>query len=90
MSYDAKTQTILNYLEAQGAAISETRLDTLQEVLVEGPSRRDPQELAGRAPDNRVINFSGPDSLVGTFQKVRVTEVRAHSLRGDWASAPAH
>ncbi len=84
----ARLARLQKQLEAQGAEIAKTRLDTVQQVLVEGPSRRDPTELAGRASDNRVINFKGPDDLIGTFQPVRVTEMRAHSLRGDWASAP--
>ena len=86
----ARLARLQEQLEAQGTAISETRLDTVQEVLVEGPSRRDPDELAGRASDNRVINFRGPKDLIGTFQPVRVTGMRAHSLRGDWASAQQH
>ena len=86
----ARLARLQEQLEAQGTAISETRLDTVQEVLVEGPSRRDPEELAGRASDNRVINFRGPKDLIGTFQPVRVTGMRAHSLRGDWASAQQH
>ena len=86
----ARLARLQKQLEAQGAAISETRLSTVQEVLVEGPSRRYSEELAGRASDNRVINFRGPKNLIGTFQPVRVTEMRAHSLRGDWASAQQH
>ena len=74
-------------LEKQGTTIAQTRLDTVQRVLVERPSRRDPEELAGRASDNRVINFKGPADLIGTFQPVRVTGLRAHSLRGDWVPA---
>ena len=77
-------------LEDQGAEIAKSRLHTVQQVLVDGPSRRDPTELAGRASDNRVINFKGPEDLIGTFQAVRVTETRAHSLRGDWVSTPQH
>lgn len=84
----ARLARLQKQLEAQGAEIAKTRLNTVQQVLVEGPSRRDPTELAGRASDNRVINFKGPGDLIGTFQPVRVTEMRAHSLRGDWASAP--
>jgi len=83
----ARLARLQKQLETQGAEIAKTRLNTVQRVLVEGPSRRDPGELAGRASDNRVINFKGPEDLIGTFQPVRVTEMRAHSLRGDWASA---
>ncbi len=71
-------------LESQAQAIAQSRQDTVQRVLVEGPSRRDPQELAGRASDNRVINFCAPAEMIGSFQFVRITEVRAHSLRGAW------
>lgn len=84
----ARLARLQKQLEAQGAEIAKTRLNTVQQVLVESPSRRDPTELAGRASDNRVINFKGPGDLIGTFQPVRVTEMRAHSLRGDWAPAP--
>ncbi len=74
-------------LEAQAAAVAQTRVETVQRVLVEGPSRRNPRELAGRAADNRVINFAGPFAWIGTFRMVRVIAVRAHSLRGERESS---
>ncbi len=77
-------------LEEQGRAIAKTRVNTVQQVLVEGPSKRDPEELAGRASDNRIVNFQGGRELIGTFQPVRVTETRAHSLRGEWAARQPH
>ena len=52
------------------------------EVLVEGPSRKDPQELSGRSPHNRVVNFSGPASSPGDFVQVRVTRTGPNSLNG--------
>ena len=70
-------------LQSQADRIAASRLKTVQRVLVERPSRRDSQELAGRASDNRVINFKGKTDLIGTFQDVRVTEQRVHSLRGE-------
>ena len=73
-------------LLSQASTIAQSRLDTIQRVLVEGPSRRDPQELAGRASDNRVINFCAPCEMIGTYQSVRVTEARTHSLRGEWVT----
>ena len=85
----ARLTRLQEQLEAQGRAIAKTRLGTIQDVLVEGPSRRDPEELAGRASDNRVINFKGPASLIGTFQSIRVTRLHAHSLRGDWVPSPS-
>ena len=70
-------------IDAQARAISAAMLGSVERVLVEGPSRRDPQELCGRTANNRVINFPGAPYLIGRFAEVRVTAVQAHSLRGE-------
>jgi tRNA-2-methylthio-N6-dimethylallyladenosine synthase len=62
--------------------ISESRLGTVQRILVEGPSRRDASELMGRTECNRVVNFAGPEDLIGQLVNVRITETRSYSLRG--------
>jgi tRNA-2-methylthio-N6-dimethylallyladenosine synthase len=54
----------------------------IHEVLVEGTSKRSPEELCGRLRTNQVVNFSGPRELVGRLAKVRLTEAHPHSLRG--------
>jgi tRNA-2-methylthio-N6-dimethylallyladenosine synthase len=53
-----------------------------ERVLVEGPSRKDPNELAGRTENNRVVNFQGPKSLIGRFVELEITAALANSLRG--------
>ena len=58
---------------------------TRQRVLVEGPSKKDPGELAGRTPNNRVVNFRGPPRLIGQLIDVAVTAALPHSLRGEAA-----
>ena len=65
-------------------------IGTIQRVLVERPSRKDPQQLAGRCESNRVVNFSGDPQLIGQFVEVRITEALPNSLRGELlAPAPA-
>jgi len=56
---------------------------SVQRVLVEGPSRRDAGELAGRTGNNRVVNFPGPQDLAGRFVDVRISAALPHSLRGE-------
>jgi len=56
---------------------------TTQRVLVEGFSKKDGAELAGRTGNNRVVNFPGPEHLRNGFAEVRVTAARSHSLRGE-------
>ena len=52
------------------------------EVLIEGPSRKGGQ-LAGRGPDNRIVNFDGPAEAAGSFGRVRITGFGPNSLRGE-------
>ena len=53
-----------------------------QRVLVQRPSKRDAAQLAGRTENNRWVNFPAPESLIGRFADVAITEARPHSLRG--------
>jgi tRNA-2-methylthio-N6-dimethylallyladenosine synthase len=63
--------------------ISESRLGTVQRLLVEGPSKRDGSELMGRTQCNRVVNFAGQPRLIGQMVDVNITETRTFSLRGE-------
>ncbi|MCY7318241.1 MAG: tRNA (N6-isopentenyl adenosine(37)-C2)-methylthiotransferase MiaB [Ramlibacter sp.] len=63
--------------------ISAARLGTVQRILVEGPSRKDPAELAGRTECNRVVNFKAAPTLAGQMVDIRITEANPHSLRGE-------
>jgi tRNA-2-methylthio-N6-dimethylallyladenosine synthase len=57
--------------------------DSIQRILVEGPSSQNIMELRGRTENNRVVNFEGDARLIGQFVDVRITEARPHSLRGE-------
>ena len=70
-------------LYAQGMRISRRMVGGVQSILVERPSRKDPTMLAGRTENNRVVNFSAPDELIGQFVDVKITEVMPNSLRGE-------
>ncbi|RDH82151.1 MAG: tRNA (N6-isopentenyl adenosine(37)-C2)-methylthiotransferase MiaB [endosymbiont of Escarpia spicata] len=75
-----KLQQLIN---TQAQRISRQMVGTLQRVLVERPSRKDPKQLAGRTENNRVVNFSGPVELIGGFVDLRITEALPNSLRGE-------
>lgn len=62
---------------------------TTQRVLVERPSTKNPNQLAGRTDNNRWVNFDGPRSLIGSFAEVVITENMPNSLRGRLAQAAA-
>ena len=70
-------------LEASARAISESMVGNVECILVEGASRKNPRELAGRTSNNRVVNFSGPKRLIGALMDVHITAALAHTLRGE-------
>ena len=77
----ARLQRTIN---AQAASISEAMLGSTQRILVERPSTRNSEEIAGRTENNRVVNFAGEASLIGKFVDARITETRPNSLRGEF------
>jgi tRNA-2-methylthio-N6-dimethylallyladenosine synthase len=78
-----RLQHLQGVVDANMRRISESRLATVQRILVEGPSTRDPSELMGRTECNRAVNFRGPTDLTGQMIDVRITETRSYSLRGE-------
>ena len=70
-------------IEALAQTVSQAMVGTVQRVLVEGISKKDENELAGRTDNNRVVNFQGNPRLVHKFIDVRITSAMPHSLRGE-------
>ena len=78
-----RLQRLQAQLEAQARAVSERMVGSTQRVLVEGPSKKNPAELAGRTGNNRVVNFPGGPGLHHSFVDLRITAALTHSLRGE-------
>jgi tRNA-2-methylthio-N6-dimethylallyladenosine synthase len=81
-----RLQALQAAVETNVRRISESRVGTVQSILVEGPSRKDPNELMGRTACNRIVNFAagaGGARLVGQMVEVRITSALPHSLRGE-------
>jgi len=81
----ARLQQRINH---QSQLISRQMVGEVHRVLVEGPSRKDPRQLAGRTENNRVVNFVGAPGLIGGFADLRITEALPNSLRGQLAPPP--
>jgi tRNA-2-methylthio-N6-dimethylallyladenosine synthase len=78
----ARLARLQRALEDSARAVSAAMIGTLERVLVEGPSRKDPHELTGRTGNNRVVNFAGAGDLVGRMVDVHIEAALPHSLRG--------
>jgi tRNA-2-methylthio-N6-dimethylallyladenosine synthase len=77
----ARLQRLQAVLEENVQRIGASRVGTVQRILVEGPSRKDKTELMGRTACNRIVNFPGPQRLVGQMVDVTITDALPHSLR---------
>jgi tRNA-2-methylthio-N6-dimethylallyladenosine synthase len=78
-----RLQRLQAQIETQARAISAAMVGSVQRVLVEGRAKKNASELSGRTSNNRIVNFPGPDRLLGQFVDVRITSALPHSLRGE-------
>ena len=79
---EQRLQVLKNRLNDMTMAISEQMIGTVQRVLAEGVSKKNPLQLTGRTENNRVLNFAAHPRLIGQFLDVLVTEALPNSLRG--------
>ena len=77
-----RLETVQAYIYEFGQDYMRRLQGTVQRVLVERLSTRNPRELAGRTECNRWVNFAGDACLIGRFADVAITEVKQNSLRG--------
>jgi tRNA-2-methylthio-N6-dimethylallyladenosine synthase len=71
-----------NRINEMTMAISDSMIGTVQAVLVEGQSKKNPLQMQGRTENNRVVNFIGHPKLAGQFIDVLIAEALPNSLRG--------
>ena len=72
----------------------EARIGRVEEVLIEGPSKKDPGVISGRTRQNKLVHFPHAEPIrVGSYANVLVTGAAPHHLRGEFRellSEPAH
>ncbi|HEX4844222.1 MAG TPA: tRNA (N6-isopentenyl adenosine(37)-C2)-methylthiotransferase MiaB [Limnobacter sp.] len=78
----ARLARLQKTIEENAARISQSMVGTRQLILVEGPSKKNPDELQGRTENNRVVNFAGHPRMVGQLVELEIVEAFPHSLRG--------
>ncbi|MBK5970523.1 MULTISPECIES: tRNA (N6-isopentenyl adenosine(37)-C2)-methylthiotransferase MiaB [Thiorhodovibrio] len=86
----ARLERLQALINSQAQAISQAMVGSVQRVLLERPSKRDPKQVSGRTENNRVVNLSAPAELIGSFVDVHITEALPNSLRGQWLGPVAN
>jgi tRNA-2-methylthio-N6-dimethylallyladenosine synthase len=81
-------------IERSALRRNEARVGRVEEVLVEGPSKKDPGVLSGRTRQNKLVHFSPPDPIrSGAYVEVEITRAAPHHLHGRFLqvlSQPTH
>ena len=87
VSMDIKKQRLARLqkrINEMSQAISDSMVGSVQRVLVERPSSKDPKQMAGKTENNRTVNFDGSERLIGHFVDVKITKAFPNSLQGDF------
>jgi tRNA-2-methylthio-N6-dimethylallyladenosine synthase len=81
-------------VERSALAANQARVGRVEEVLVEGPSKKDPGVLAARTPQHRLVHFTPPRPLrAGSYALVEITGAAPHHLVGrfvELVAEPTH
>ncbi len=87
-----RLQRLQAAIDANAQAISQAMVGKTLDVLIEGRSKKNPEELMGRTENNRVVNFAAPAHaaarLVGQVLPMTITAALSHSLRGRLVLTP--
>jgi tRNA-2-methylthio-N6-dimethylallyladenosine synthase len=79
----ARLSRLQKRIDELAQIVSKSMVGSVQRVLIEGTSKKDANELAGRTDNNRIVNFMGNPRLIDSFVDVRITSALPHSLRGE-------
>ena len=71
-------------VERSALARHRDRIGRIEEIIVEGPSKRDPDVSSGRTAQNKLVHFRSDRPLrSGTLATARITDASPHFLRGE-------
>lgn len=79
----ARLQKLQARITEMAEGISQSMLGSLQKILVEGVSKKDPNTLTGRSENFKVVNFIGNPRLIGQMVTVKIVNANAYSLTGE-------
>jgi tRNA-2-methylthio-N6-dimethylallyladenosine synthase len=89
-----RLERLVDIVQRIAAERNAERVGRVEEVLVEGPSRKDPTVLSGRTRQNKLVHFRPPNPIrTGSYATVEVTGAAPHHLTGelrDVLAEPSH
>ena len=74
---------LVKALEEDISKHADNMLGKVYDILVEGPSEKNPEMLSGYTEKNKLVHFKGDLSLVGKIVKVKILESHTYSMIGE-------
>ena len=75
--------TYLNEVQRRiSLELNKRHIAEIHEILVEGPSKRNPSEWSGRDDGNKIVIFPRTSENVGDYVKVRITSASPNTMKG--------
>jgi len=88
-----RMERLRNVVERSALVRHAARVGRIEEVVVEGPSKRDPSVTTGRTGQNKLVHFAAPDPgrsvASGSYASVRITDAARHHLTGELVEVTA-
>lgn len=78
-----RLEALNEVIEAETASINQAMIGTIQRCLVDGVSKKNPDQLQARTMNNRVVNFSGDPKLINQMVDIEIKQATTFSLGGD-------
>jgi tRNA-2-methylthio-N6-dimethylallyladenosine synthase len=84
-------ERLTHVIERSALRKHEARIGRIEEVLIEGPSKKDASVTTGRTRQNKLVHFttSSDPMPVGGYATVRITAAAAHHLKGELVEVTA-
>ena len=86
VTYEEKVrrfQLLVKHLEKHIEEHAKSLLGKEVDILVDGPSKTDPNMLSGYTDENKLVHFKGNQSLIGKMVKVKIIESHTYSMIGE-------
>lgn len=80
---EERHKILLNLMNRIGAERYGRFIGREVEILVEGPSRKNPDRLTGRTRCNKIVVYEGKPEDIGSLLKLKITRVGTFTLYGE-------
>ncbi len=76
-------QLLVKHLEKHIEEHSDSLVGKVCDILVDGPSKNNPEMMSGYTEENKLVHFKGDESMIGQIVKVKIVDSHTYSMIGE-------